>query len=149
MVTQAVIDMIVEWERQTGQRIKTLRTDHGTEDRVYQAIQWSLLAWKEKVIANTVKNCWRKSGLLPDSVLDPTAAVPAAPLQRQTSAEADDLEAAPLEDAADSMAEPALQELCRVCERWLSSVACCLKGRTPRLRKKLLSSMGRVKYFQS
>jgi hypothetical protein len=64
MVTQAVIDMIVEWERQTGQRIKTLRTDHGTEDKVYQAIQWSLLAWKEKVIANTVKNCWRKSGLL-------------------------------------------------------------------------------------
>jgi hypothetical protein len=45
---------------------------------VYQAIQWSLLAWKEKDTANTVKNCWRKSGLLPDSVLDLTAAAPAA-----------------------------------------------------------------------
>jgi hypothetical protein len=47
-------------------------------------------------------------------VLELTAAAPAAPLQRQTSAEADDLEAAPLEVAADtsgSMAEPALQEL--------------------------------------
>jgi hypothetical protein len=80
----------------------------------FQAIQLSLLAWKEKVTANTVKNCWGKSGLLPDSVLDLTAAAPAAPLQRQTSAEADDLEAAPLEvtaDTSDSMAEPVLQEL--------------------------------------
>jgi hypothetical protein len=47
-------------------------------------------------------------------VLDLTAAAPAAPLQRQTSAEADDLKAAPLEvaaDTSDSMAESALQEL--------------------------------------
>jgi hypothetical protein len=78
---------------------------------VSQAIQWSLLAWNEKVTANTVKNCWRMSGLLPDPVLDLTAAAPAAPLQRQTSAETDDLEAAPLQvaaDRSDSTAEPAL-----------------------------------------
>jgi hypothetical protein len=102
---------------------------------VYQAIQWSLLAWKEKVAANTVKNCWRKSGLLPDSVLDLTAAAPAAPFQSQISAEADDLEAAPLEvaaDTSDSTAEPALRELAEAMQslRWLSSVACCLKSRT-------------------
>jgi hypothetical protein len=54
------------------------------------------------------------SGLLPYSMLDLTAAAPAAPLQRQTSVETDDLEAAPLEvaaDTSDSMAEPALREL--------------------------------------
>jgi hypothetical protein len=52
-------------------------------------------------------------------VLDLTAAAAAAPSQRETSAEADDLEAAPLEvaaDTSDSMAE-AMQSLQALAEQ--------------------------------
>jgi hypothetical protein len=71
---------------------------------IYQAMQWSLRAWKENVTAQTIKNCWRKSGLLPDSVLNPPAAADAAGMQLQNDDEAVDAE-------AQLAADPALQEL--------------------------------------
>jgi hypothetical protein len=40
---------------------------------IYQAIHWSLQAWKQCVTAQTIQNCWRKSGLLPGLVLNPAA----------------------------------------------------------------------------
>jgi hypothetical protein len=57
---------------------------------IYQAVHWSLQAWKQCVTAQTIQNCWRKSGLLPGLVLNPAANADVAP---------DDV------DASDSAAE--------------------------------------------
>jgi hypothetical protein len=110
--TLASMPLTLVWPMLSTSTAHTVKTRFQSQRQRNE--QSMILAWKEKVTANTVKNCWRKSGLLPDSVLDLTAAAPAAVLQRQTSAEADDLDAAPLEvaaDTSDSMAEPALHEL--------------------------------------
>jgi hypothetical protein len=36
---------------------------------IYQAIHWLLQAWKQCVTAQTIQNCWRKSGLLSPSTI--------------------------------------------------------------------------------
>jgi hypothetical protein len=80
---------------------------------IYQAMHWLLQAWKDKVTAETIKNCWRKSGLLPEAALNAATAV--AP-QVQESAEtaeldasADDAEVAAADQ--ESMLDSAMQQL--------------------------------------
>lgn len=57
---------------------------------IYQAMQWSLQAWKDGVTASTIKNCWRKSGILPASVLDPQPLAPQEPVVLEAGASGED-----------------------------------------------------------
>jgi hypothetical protein len=84
---------------------------------MYQAIHWSLQAWKQCVTAQTIQNCWRKSGLLPGLVLNPAANADAAPDDVESSDKAAEMMTDELADAdAQPEVDPALVELANAIE---------------------------------
>jgi hypothetical protein len=84
---------------------------------MYQAIHWSLQAWKQCVTAQTSQNCWRKSGLLPGLVLNLAANADVAPDDVDASDSAAEIMSDELADAdAQPEVDPALVELANAIE---------------------------------
>jgi hypothetical protein len=84
---------------------------------ICQAIHWSLQAWKQCVTAQTIQNCWRKSGLLPGLVLNPAANADVAPDDVDASESAAEMMSDELADAdAQPEVDPTLVELANAIE---------------------------------
>jgi hypothetical protein len=84
---------------------------------IYQAIHWSLQAWKQCGTAQTIQNCWHKSGLLPGLVLNPAANADVAPDDVDASDSAAEMMSDEPADAdAQSKVDHALVELANAIE---------------------------------
>lgn len=72
-------NFLVQWlsevANQPGSQEKQLKD---LAPNAYQAMLWLVKAWTDEAATQTIKNCWRKSALLPESTLQPDPVAAAA-----------------------------------------------------------------------
>eukprot|EP00892_Ulva_mutabilis_P001725 jgi/Ulvmu1/11553/UM078_0046.1 len=81
-----------------GKSLKQLRPNF------YQMMRWAHSAWTEDITATTIRNCWRKAGILPEDWLSSPQAAAAAQ-QQQPVADTEQAQVLEANDAAQAQAE--------------------------------------------